>query len=583
MGSYEAMSPPPTPAGATTAESALSVFTRSRVRPPSALRLIERLIREAGGTGMDTSAGVLFNHSVWARDRILSALDVLPERPEVARQTILTLMRLQGTRRKALSEEEPGRIHNELRDLRDWRAPLTLKALFGLVIAPLWGGSPRGYTSYFGSDSTPLFILLVNEYAKLCPDILGQSAARDGATPTTVADAVREATRWIESHLTAGGLVEAPKHNVLSLPPQTWKDSPTSNFDERGRMINVVEPIAWLPIQALCADALEAAAGLVRHNVALPAGRSISEETIADLAWSELLKEEAQTIRLETQRAFWMEDAGYYSFAIDKDRDGRRRVVRAIQSDPGWLLATRFFDELPAAERERSIAGTVRTLFSPEMLTSAGIRGRSLRHTNPLFRNYHENVWPMDTFMIAKGLRRQGLDALADELETRTVNTVNLLGDPWEFFAVDDDGAIVHPRLEAGEAARLSPAARGLPSEMTPEEDIAWSATAMLRIKRDRAARWKTRNTNGVGAEDWQRALTAEVLATLQPATAHRTITQLAAAAAPVSPLFLDQSTGLRRTMRVILLDGFAGVIPRSLFHQARRKVRAAYGGRRSA
>jgi hypothetical protein len=118
---------------------------------------------------------------------------------------------------------------------------------------------------------------------------------------------------------------------------------------------------------------------------------------------------------------------------------------------------------------------------------------------------------------------------------------------------------------------------------MTPEEDIAWSATAMLRIKRDRAARWRARYADGAGGEDWQRELTAEVLAALQPALAHRTVAELTAAAAPVSALFLDQSTGLRRTMRVILLDGFAGVLPRSLFHQARRKVRAAFGGRRSA
>ena len=583
MGICGEMISPPTPSGTRPAESALSAFAREGISPPSALRLIGRLVGEAGGTGMDTSAGVLFNHSVWARDRIISALDVLQERPEVARQTILTLARLQGTRRRTRSEEEPGRIHNELRDLHDWRAPLHLKALFGLVLAPLWGGSPRGYVSYFGADGTPLFILLVDEYAKLRPAVLDEAVARDHGGPVTVAGAVREAARWIESHLSPDGLVEVPKHNVLSLPPQTWKDSPTSNFDERGRMLNVVEPIAYLPIQALCADALEAAAGLVRHSVALPAGGPVSEQTIHDLAWSELLEDEARTLRRRTQRAFWMEDAAYYAFALDRDGDGRRRVVRAIQSDPGWLLTTKFFDELPAAERERSIAGIVRTLFSPDVLTSAGVRGRSLRHADARFRNYHEHVWPMDTFMIARGLRRQGLGGLADELETRTVNAVNLLGDPWEFIAVDDDGAIVHPRLDADEAARLSPPAHGLPSEMAPEADIAWSATALLRIKRDRAARWSAGGLDGDGAQTWQRELTHEVLAGLRPAPVCRSVAELAAAAAPLSPLFLDQPTGMRRAMRVVILDGFAGVIPRSMFHQARRRLRAGLGRGRAA
>ena len=422
-------------------------------RPPSALRLVRTLIREAGGTGIDTSAGPLFNHSVWARDRIISSFDLLPERPDVTHDTVLTLAHLQGTRRTVRSEEERGRIHNELRDLRQWQAPLRLKALFGLVLAPLWGGSPRGYITYFGSDSTPLFVLLVAAFARVEARILDERVIRRDGSSATIRQAVREATRWIESHITGDGLVEVPKHNIFSLPPQIWRDSPTSNFDEHGRMANVVEPMAYLDIQALCADALEEASSLIRHNAPLPGDAEIGQHSVHDIAWADELDDEAHAMRAAAQRTFWMEDKAYYAFAADRDAAGEARVLRAVQSDAGWLLATRFFDDLPAATKACRIGGVVRMLFSAEMLTPAGIRCRALRYHNPSFRNYHEDVWPMDTFMIARGLRRHGLHELADELEARLVNAIARLGSAWEFIVVDDAGRIVQPRDDLARAA----------------------------------------------------------------------------------------------------------------------------------
>ncbi len=61
--------------------------------PPSAIASLERLIAQAAGTGIDTSEGLLFNHTVWGRDRVITALDVIDWRPELARQSILALAR----------------------------------------------------------------------------------------------------------------------------------------------------------------------------------------------------------------------------------------------------------------------------------------------------------------------------------------------------------------------------------------------------------------------------------------------------------------------------------------------------------
>ena len=71
--------------------------------------------------------------------------------------------------------------------MRAWRAPLWLKALFGLGIAPLWGGTPAGYTTYFSSDSTPLFVMLVAALARREPGMLDAAGERPRRPPRDAA------------------------------------------------------------------------------------------------------------------------------------------------------------------------------------------------------------------------------------------------------------------------------------------------------------------------------------------------------------------------------------------------------------
>jgi hypothetical protein len=554
---------------------------------PSSLASVKRLIAHGNGTGMDTSEGVLFNHTIWGRDGVITALDVLHARPAVARQTILTLARLQGTRDHLRSEEEVGKIHNEHRDLVLFDGPLAVRALFRYVLSPLWGGDLRSYTTYFAADSTPLYIILVRRYAELDPAILDQVVQQANGGRVSVRQSVALAARWIVGHLGPEGLVEVPKRNPLSLPSQTWRDSPTSNLDQRGRSTNTACPVAYLDVQVLSAEALLDAAALLGEkpdiNGVLPPDQKAAGA--ASERKADELTAKAQRLREATLRHFWMEESSYFAFARDRDAAGQPRLLTAVQSNAGWLLASRIFDALPAEQRAGYVSGIVRTLFAPDMLTVAGIRGRSLRYSNRSFRNYHEHVWPMDTFMIAKGLRRQGLPKLAEQLEIRLVNAANLLGANWEFIAVDDAGRIVDPTLRREEARRRSAAAAPLYTEMLPERNLAWSVTAMLRIKRERAARFRGGEpaAAAVPQEPWQAALTAEILAAIPVLPVLRSRAELAPLRAQISPLYLHHYGGLLRSARLLAGNGFAGMVARQLAREARSLATTPQRPRRAA
>ena len=309
----------------------------------------------------------------------------------------------------------------------------------------------------------------------------------------------------------------------------------------------------------------------------------VAEATVADLAWASLLGDEARTLRAATQALFWNEAAGYYAFAADRDAGGHLRVLGATQSNAGWLLALRFFDEMPNEVRVRAVSGIVRRLFAADMLTCAGLRGRSLGDHARTYRNYHEDVWPMDTFMIARGLRRQGFAELADELDARLVNATNVLGSPWEFLLVDDQGRLVHPRLDRETARRQFPRSRALPVEMLPEEDLGWSASALLRIKRERSARRREQAAAQAeldAREPWITQLSAEILAGIERTSIQRTRSDVAAGLFEMSSLYPDQAAGLRRSAGAVLVQGFGRVLPLSVLRRLRRRARLMWGAR---
>lgn len=101
----------------------------TRIRSDNATfnRAIERaeqdmyLLRQSFGKYKAVSAGVPWFSTLFGRDSIITASQVLMLNPTIARETLLLLAAYQGKTEDEWREEEPGKILHELR-LEKWRA-----------------------------------------------------------------------------------------------------------------------------------------------------------------------------------------------------------------------------------------------------------------------------------------------------------------------------------------------------------------------------------------------------------------------------------------------------------------------------
>jgi glycogen debranching enzyme len=509
------------------------------VVPPSSLATIKRLHEASGGTGLDTSEGMLFNHVVWGRDRIITAFDELDHNPEIAHETILVLAKYQGTKYHWASEEEPGRIHNEHRDITNWEASKGMK-LGAKAISKLWGGNSMEYTTYFSADSTPLYVSLVKAYVDKAGDkILSEKYIDKDNNELTIMDSVERAIRWIKKRTDQYGLVSAQKKNPVGLFHQTWRDGHNSNPRTDGKIPNIADPIEYLDIQVLSASALSDAASLVRKD-----RPSLAQK----------LRRDASMLREKTLEYFWIPDQQYFAIAREQIENGDYKKVETVQSNPGWMLNSDFFDGMHT-DRRKYLSGIIRKLFSDEFLTDAGIRTRSLRHADDQpFADYHGShvSWPVDTYMFAKGLRRQGFNRLAEQLENRVLNYVNMTGVNYELFMVDKDGNVI---TDVYEATKKKKGETKLPIQMLPEENIAWTTTATARIKRGKDQKYWQEKEDKKQEEkpidlfpNWQRELEEEILGGIKNISVYKTVDELTRNC-PANPgIWISRRAGLRKS-----------------------------------
>src|SRR5919204_6310686 len=139
-------------------------------------------------------------HALFGRDSLITALQLLPVRPEIARATLHALARRQGRTEHPGTLEEPGKIGHEFRDAP---APEFVRA----------GWPDSGPFNYYGTaDATSWFLVL--------------TGALDTAVAAELEPHWRAAAGWLARALDRGdGLVRFGPGAWPALAQQGWRDT----------------------------------------------------------------------------------------------------------------------------------------------------------------------------------------------------------------------------------------------------------------------------------------------------------------------------------------------------------------------
>jgi glycogen debranching enzyme len=300
-------------------------------------------------------AGIPWFATVFGRDALITARQLLAFAPGLARSVLRVLAALQGTSEAPERDEQPGKIIHEAR--------------YGEMAAT--GEVP--FRRYYGSvDATPLFCMLLGAYARATGDV----ALVRALWPQACA-----ALSWMERYgdRDGDGYLEYERATPHGLANQGWKDSGDAIFHRDGTL--AAPPIALVEVQGYRYAALGAMADLA-DAIGVGGGTG----------W----RSEAAALRERINRDFWLEEEGTYALALDRDK----RPCAVVASNAGHLL----FCGVPDAARAGRLAAR---LLGPDLFSGWGIR--TLASGQPRYNpmSYHNgSVWPHDNSLIAAGLRR---------------------------------------------------------------------------------------------------------------------------------------------------------------------------------
>ncbi len=313
------------------------------------------------------SAGVPWYDTLFGRDCILAAIQIMPYHADSANGTIKLLAKYQGRVNDDWRDEEPGKILHELRTGE--------KANLNKI--------PQ--TPYYGTvDATPLFLILVAEYVDWTGDI---------ELLKKIMPNIDLAVTWIDQYSRQDGseFTSYAARSSRGLYNHGWKDSWDGVMHSDGTLAK--HPVALAEVQGYVYMAKKRMSAL--YDLIGRSGEAIE------------LKKDAERLKKDFNDKFWMDDKKNFAMALDDIG-----VCDVISSNPGHCLWSGIVAEKyakPLADR----------LFDDDMFTGWGIRtlsSKELRY-NPL--GYHTGtVWPHDNSLIAMGLQKYHLYDRLSELFT---------------------------------------------------------------------------------------------------------------------------------------------------------------------
>ena len=303
------------------------------------------------------SAGVPWYDTLFGRDSIISALQLLPFDAGLAKSTLLVNAKFQSNRSDNWRDQEPGKMLHELRQ----------GELANLNLIP--------HSPYYGTvDATPLFLILLAEYVNWTGDI---------ELVKQLEGNVDMALEWIDvyANLEGNGFAYYAVRSPMGIYNQGWKDSPDSISRSDGTLAK--QPVAVAEVQGYVY--------MAKRQLA-PLFRQLGRENDAAR-----LEKEARELKERFNREFWMKDSQFFAQALDAEG-----VCDVISSNPAQCLWTGIIDQ-------KYVKYLVDRIFRDDMFTEWGIRTLSSKEQryNPL--GYHNGtVWPHDNAIISMGLRKYG-------------------------------------------------------------------------------------------------------------------------------------------------------------------------------
>jgi glycogen debranching enzyme len=306
------------------------------------------------------SAGVPWYATLFGRDSIIAASQVLAFDHTIAEETLRLHAGLLGTKVDDARDEEPGKVLHEMRG------------------GELAATNRTPFVRYYGTvDATPLFLSLLCDHANWTGSL---DLFRE------LRPQVLEALRWIDEYgdLDGDGLLEYRRRAPGGLENQGWKDSWDAIVDDQGNLLRA--PLALVEAQ----------------GYVLAAKRRIARlfELDGEPAQAERLRADAGRVAGALEQ-FWLADRGFYAMALDADK----RPSRALASNQGHLLwALAIPPERAAAVRAALMSGAAYSGWGTRTLSAQE------RAFNPV--GYHTGtIWPHDNAFFALGLRKYGFDA----------------------------------------------------------------------------------------------------------------------------------------------------------------------------